>query len=75
MFDVAVPEEYSNPLLFALPIVVIPEFDPVFAVPRELVAVLCKVNALNPSHLKQLRCQENHKRLLRLQSYLHQILY
>ena len=39
MFDVAVPEEYSNPLLFALPIVVIPEFDPVFAVPRELVAV------------------------------------
>ena len=49
MFDVAVPEEYSNPLLFALPIVVIPEFDPVFAVPRELVAVLCKVKPLNAS--------------------------
>ena len=49
MFAEAVPEEYSKPLLFALPIVVIPEFDPVFAVPRELVAVLCKVRLLNPS--------------------------
>ena len=49
MFEAAVPEEYSKPLLFALPIVVIPEFDPVFAVPRELVAVLCKVRLLNPS--------------------------
>ena len=49
MFEAAVPEEYSNPLLFALPIVVILEFDPVFAVPRELVASLCKVKPLNGS--------------------------
>ena len=49
MFDVAVPELYSNPLVFALPIVVIEEPDPAFEVPRELVAVLCKVKPLNPS--------------------------
>ena len=49
MFDVAVPELYSNPLVFALPIVVIEEPDPVFAVPRVPVAVSCKVKPLNAS--------------------------
>ena len=49
MFAEAVPELYSNPLVFALPIVVIEEPDPAFAVPRELVAVSCKVKPLNGS--------------------------
>ena len=49
MFAEAVPDEYSNPLVFALPIVVIEEPDPAFAVPREAVAVSCKVKPLNAS--------------------------
>ena len=48
MFE-AVPDEYSNSLVFALPIVVIEEPDPEFAVPREPVAVSCKVKPLNAS--------------------------
>ena len=49
MFDVAVPELYSNPLVFALPIVVIEEPDPAFEVPRDLVSVSCNVKPLNAS--------------------------
>jgi hypothetical protein len=44
-----VPEEYSNPFDLALPIVLIDEPDPVFSVPRELVAVLYKLTLLNAS--------------------------
>ena len=42
MFAVAVPDLNSNPFDFARPITLIPESVPVFAVPRELVALAYK---------------------------------
>ena len=46
---VAVPEEYSIPLDFALPIEVIPEREPTLGVPLTSVAVLYKATFLNDS--------------------------
>ena len=46
---VAVPDEYSNPLVFALPIILILDSAPTLGVPLTAVAVLYKVTFLNDS--------------------------
>ena len=46
---VAVPEEYSIPLDFALPIVLIPEVEPTFGVPLTAVDESYKVRFLYAS--------------------------
>ena len=45
----AVPVECSNPLDFALPIILIFELAPLLGVPLTAVAFLCKVRFLNDS--------------------------